>query len=511
MMSDKFDVAVIGTGPGGSVTSTILAMKGYRVVMIDREKFPRFHVGESLLPATQAIWEKIGIAERLQHSGHTFKYAGEFRIGRYPNNPDDVLRTIGYFHNVPRADFNERPYAYQVERAVFDHQLQQNAVDHGVTLWEETSVTEVVLDANGKATGIKLRKKGESERVLDVDFVVDASGRRVLMGRQLDCVTLDPVIKTSAVFGHFRGVTRDPGYRQGFFNGYFIPNGWFWFIPLCHDIMSVGVVQNQPATDSWSNDPEEVIRSTLNRYQFIQKRFKNAVQVGRIRRLKDLAYETKTFCGDGWLSVGDANFFVDPLYSSGVQVAHSTGEYAADVVDDFLKGNRDMRAIRRYEKWILDYRKRVFRPMRCFYRCMRNYKTIAGYVKSTGNWFNHFDNWFLRRACCWGTGRFHRHYWAIAMMSWTGNLSAWLAPRIGLGGWPRYENFPNPDPPLDIPKAPELSTMSDHDAEHVPITVRIAQQMMKTAPSGNGNGQGQPMSGDNGHGLRAEPEPMAAR
>lgn len=477
-----FNVAVIGSGPGGSVLSTLLAQMGHSVVMIEREQFPRFHVGESLLPASQSVWERMGIAEELQHSGHTFKYAGEFRIGRFANRPD-LYRTIGYFHNIPRSDFSARPYAYQVERAVFDKQLQDCAVRHGVALWDKTSVLRVNFDGD-RATGLALRRDG-AEQQLNVDFVVDASGRRCVMGRQLDCIELDPLIRTSACFGHFKGVQRDPGYRQGFFNGYFVPHGWIWFIPLANDVMSVGLVQNKPATDSWSNDPEETLLAAINRYKFIQDRFQNAVQVGRVRGLRDLAYETKTFCGDGWLSIGDANFFVDPLYSSGVQVAHSTAERAADVIHQFLTGNRDMQPIRGYERYINDYRKRVFRPMRCFYRCMRHYKTIAGYVKSTGHWFGDFDNWFLRRACCWGTGRFFRHNWTIQLMSLMGNLSAWGAPYVGMGGWGRYEDDPYTGPPLQIPKSPELEH-GGPDAQSRILTLRTELEpapMMEPEPS----------------------------
>ena len=451
MNNDDFDVVVVGSGPGGSVTATILAQKGYRVLIIEREKFPRFHVGESLLPATQPIWEQIGLAEKLQHSGHTFKYAGEFRIGPRPDQ-NRFYRTIGYFHNVPRKDFIQRPYGYQVERAVFDKQLQDNAVEHGVTLWEETAVTDVLLDDNNRATGLIVRRKDGPPEELNPSFIVDASGRRVMMGRKLNCVENDPIIRTSAVFGHFKGVQRDPGIRQGYFNGYFIPNGWVWFIPLANDVMSFGVVQNQPASDSWSNDPEEVMFSTINKYQFLQERFRNAVHTGRVRRLKDLAYQTKVFSGDGWLAVGDANFFVDPLYSSGVQIAHSTGARAAEAIDGFLKGGRDMTAIQKYNDYIIDYRRRVFRPMRSFYRCMRNYRTIAGYVQITGHVFGDFNTWFLRRACCWGTGMFHRHQWTIDIMSLLGNVGAWLAPKVGLGGWKAYERYQNPNPAIEIPK-----------------------------------------------------------
>lgn len=453
-MNNEFDVAVIGSGPGGSVASTFLAQKGYRVVMIERETFPRFHVGESLLPATQRIWEKMGLAGELEQSGHTFKYAGEFRIGHRPDRSDFTC-TTGYFHHIPQKDFPPRPYAYQVERAIFDKQLQDCAVRHGVTLWSETSVTEVLFDDRGRATGLRLRRDGREE-ILNPRFIIDASGRRALIAQQLGGIVHDPVIKTSAVFGHFQGVTRDPGWRQGFFNGYFVPHGWIWLIPLPDDVMSVGFVQNKPATDHWGNNGEEILLEAINRYQFVQERFQNAVQVGRVRMLKDLAYETKQFCGDGWLSVGDANFFVDPLYSSGVQVAHSTAEYAADIVDEFLKNNRDMAVIRRYERYILDYRKRVFRPMRSFYRCMRHYLPMYRYTRITGPVFNHFDSWYFRRVCVWGTGQFHRHNWAVQLFALVGNIYAWLVPKIGLGGWPMYEQYRNPNPPLKIPKSAAL-------------------------------------------------------
>lgn len=472
-----FDVAVIGSGPGGCVASTFLAQKGYKVLVLERETFPRFHVGESLLPGTQPIWERMGIADELQNSGHTFKAAGEFRIGRYPDK-SEIYSTIGYFHNVPRADMSPRPHAYQVERAVFDKQLQDCARRHGVTVWEKTKVQEVLMEGN-KAVGIRLLRDGKSETIRP-KFIVDASGRRHLIASQLDCIEYDPIIQTSAAFGHFKGVQRDPGYRQGFFNGYFVPHGWVWFIPLANDVMSVGTVQNKPATDDWKGkNGEEILLETINKYKFLQDRFKNAVQVGRVRQMKDLAYTTKTYCGDGWLSIGDANFFVDPLYSSGVQIAHSTADVAVDCIDEFLKNGRDMRALDKYREYIDDYRLRVFRPMRCFYRCMRHYKTIAGYVKSTGYWFNDFNNWFLRRACCWGTGRFHRHNWTIQLMSLMGNLSAWGAPLIGLGGWDRYTKNAYTGERLEIPK--------DSGGEHgsgddfTPMTIRDDEPIEESA------------------------------
>lgn len=454
----QFDVAVIGSGPGGSVAATFLQRKGYRVLLLDREQFPRFHIGESLLPATQLIWEKLGIAQTLEHSGHTFKYAGSFHIAPYPDR-DGTICTTTWSYNFPRPMMNPRQYSYHVERAVFDKQLQDMAVANGVTLWPQTAVEEVLFEGD-RAVGVRLRRNGENSRELRVPFVIDASGRRCVMGRQLGCIENDPVIKSSAVFGHFRGVRREPGYRQGFFNGYFIENGWLWMIPLANDIMSVGVVQNEPDNLAWSNNPEEVLLAAINRYKPVRERFQDAVQFSRIRSIKGLAYQTKTFCGDGWLSIGDANFFVDPLYSSGVQIAHSTGEKAAEVVDEFLRSGRDMRAIRRFETYIRRYRRNVFGPMRSLYRMMRHYRVIAFYVTSTGPWSNDYHNWFLRRINCWGSGFYSHYNWVSRILEATGNLSAWLYPPflrlMNADGWKRYERNPCREPPLMIPKDPAL-------------------------------------------------------
>jgi flavin-dependent dehydrogenase len=482
MEPTQFDVAVIGSGPGGSVASTFLQRKGYRVLLLDREQFPRFHIGESLLPATQLIWEKLGIAQALEHSGHTFKYAGTFHIAPYPDR-DSTMSTTTWSYNFPRRMMNPRQYSFHVERAVFDKQLQDMAVANGVTLWPQTAVEEVLFEGD-RAVGLRLRRNGEGTQELRVPFVIDASGRRCVIARQFNCIENDPVIKSSAVFGHFRGVRREPGYRQGFFNGYFIENGWLWMIPLAGDIMSVGVVQNEPENLAWSNDPEEVLLAAINRYAPVRERFHNAVQLSRIRSIKGLAYQTTKFCGDGWLSIGDANFFVDPLYSSGVQIAHSTAEKAAETVDDFLRGNRDLRAIRRYETYIRRYRRNVFGPMRSLYRMMRHYRVIAFYVRSTGPWSNDYHNWFLRRINCWGSGFYGHYNWVSRILEATGNLTAWLYPPLlrlmDADGWKRYERNPCREPPLQIPKDPKLlsedGSMTESGAQrprHAPAVDKV--------------------------------------
>ncbi len=478
MNKQEFDVAVIGSGPGGAVAATFLAKKGYRVVMIERETFPRFHIGESLIPATQGIWERLGMAQRMENAGHTFKYAGTFHIAPTADS-EMTTTTTTWSYNFPRKMMNPRQYAYHVERAVFDKQLQDVALENGVQLWENTSVDEVLFEGD-RAVGVRCRHKGEDPEELRVQFVIDASGRRCVMGRQLDCIEPDPEIKTSAVFGHFRGVQREPGYRQGFFNGFFVENGWMWLIPLANDIMSVGFVQNEPSNLDWSNNPEEVLLAAINRHQSIRKRFTDAVQVGRIRSLKGLAYTTRKFCGDGWLSIGDANFFVDPLYSSGVQIAHSTGERAANTVDEFLRNGRCPKAIQSYEKYIRRYRRRVFGPMQSLYRMMRDQYVVGFYVVSTGRWFNDYHNWFLRRINCWGSGFYDHYNWVARTLEYVGKIQAAAMPPflrlLGKDGWKVYNSRPVDGPPLEIPK--EMTHGDSPTPDVIPMPANIATDVL---------------------------------
>lgn len=457
MNHKHYDVVVIGGGPAGSTLSTFLARKGYSVLVIEREKFPRFHVGESLLPGTQLIWEKLGIAEPMQHLGHTFKYGAEFRLGLDPRQ-SDYDYTLTHFNNFPRNKIQERPFAYQVDRSDFDMFLLNHARKEGVTVFEEAVVKEVLWQ-DDKATGIRWRTKDGFEYVTEADCIADCSGRHAFIARNRQFLVPDQTIKTSAVFAHFKHVTRAPGAQQGYFTGYFIENGWMWFIPLHSDVMSVGLVMNQPGTDEWSKkSPEDILLSYINRYKFIRDRFEQAEQSSKVRMLCGLPYKSTRSTGDGWILVGDANFFVDPLYSSGVHIAFHSAEKAANAIDGFLQNNRNMNSFQHYEKWSRRYQFHVFTTMGIVYKMLKYQISIGSYVKLTGKYSNHWDNPLLRRLTAWGTGYFDQLHWAL-YCSWA--VSALL---IGIGqarekflnrpGWDTHAEFCS-EPPLTIPKSIE--------------------------------------------------------
>jgi FAD-dependent halogenase len=261
-----YDVVVIGGGPAGSTLSTLLVRQGYRVLVIEREKFPRFHIGESLLPSTQHIWERLGIAEKLQYLGNTFKYAGEIRFGTHPQQ-SGFEYSGARFNNLPRKSLQDRPYGYQVERSEFDLFLLNNARETGVVVCEEAVVKEILWadgdrpnQPDNRVSAVRWRTKDGTEHVTQTDCVADCSGRHAFIARNWQFLVTHLEIKTSAVFGTFKQVTRDEGIRQGYVQTYFIEDGWMWFIPIHPDRMSFGVVMNQTGTDWWSKkSPEEIL------------------------------------------------------------------------------------------------------------------------------------------------------------------------------------------------------------------------------------------------------------
>jgi FAD-dependent halogenase len=464
MNHTQYDVVVIGGGPAGSTLSTLLVRQGYSVLLLEREKFPRFHVGESLLPSTQRIWEKLGIAEPMQYLGNTFKYAGEFRIGLDPRK-SDYEYSINHFNNIPRQKLQERPYAYQVERSYFDLFLLNHSRQQGVTVFEEAAVKEVLWDKD-KATGIRWRSKEGIEYLTKAKFVADCSGRHALISRSRNFLVSHKTIQTSAVFGQFKHVNRDPGVRQGYFNGYFIENGWFWFIPLHSDIMSVGLVMNKPETDWWSQkSPEEILLTYINRYKFIRERFEDAEQFSKVRTLRGLPYTSKRAAGDGWLLVGDANFFVDPLYSSGVHIAFHSAEKAADAIANFLQSNRNLKSLKRYEQWGKKYQFHVFGTMSILYKMLKDRFAMETYIKLSGKYSNHWNNPILRRVNAWGTGHFDKFYLAL--------YSTWLfsalligvakvREKLGISGWDTHSEFCT-ESQIIIPKSAEFLDLEQAD------------------------------------------------
>jgi halogenation protein CepH len=324
------DVVVIGGGPAGSVVATLLADAGHGVLVLERERFPRYHIGESLLSATLPILDAIGATPLIERHGFLRKPGGTFQWGRQ-------REPWSFFF---REDPGGRPHAYQVVRAEFDKLLLDNARDHGADVREEHAVTAV--DTDGPTPVVHARAEGGAELRLSPRFVVDASGQAALIGHARGFRRFNEFFKNLAIFGYFRGAERLPGKLANHILSAAFADGWFWYIPLHDGTMSVGaVVDAKRWRDLAGADPEDTYRGLVARCPAIADRLGAATLVSPIHIIRDYSYDSTQLHGRGWLMAGDAACFIDPVFSTGVHLACLAGFLGARAIDGILGGTLD--------------------------------------------------------------------------------------------------------------------------------------------------------------------------
>ena len=323
MVDAKADVVVVGGGPGGSAAATLLARRGYDVVLLERERFPRDHVGESLLPASVPVLKELGVLPMMEAEGFLRKWGATMVWGR------DTAPWSWYFRETNRS----HPHAYQVWRPRFDQILLDNARSEGVDVREGHAVTEALWD-EGAARGVRYRTDGGAEGVVEAEFLLDASGQSGLVSRALKLRRWDTFFRNLAVYGYYRGSDRlpDPDETNIFIESY--QGGWTWNIPLADNLASVGAVVDSEAAQ------KGIAESGLG--AFFQEQVERAPHTSRMLAgaelvagpsvVKDWSYTSDRVAGDAWVLVGDAACFVDPLFSSGVHLALMSAVLAAAYV-----------------------------------------------------------------------------------------------------------------------------------------------------------------------------------
>ena len=335
------DVIVVGGGPGGSTTATMLARKGWRVVLLERERFPREHIGESLLPASMPVLQELGALEAVQAEGFLPKYGATMVWGA------DTAPWSWYFRETNR----HFPSSFQVWRPRFDQILLENARSNGVEAREDHTVTEVLFEdgdapgasdedgpVSGRVTGVRVTAGGRQE-TLTARFVVDASGQAALLGHRLRLRRWDSYFQNLAVYAYFEGGERlpEPDTTNIFIESY--PHGWFWNIPLHTGWMSVGAVVDKTVGQEGIRraGPQGFLQEQIAQSPATAKMLAGAKLVRGPVVLRDWSYVSTEVAGDGWVLVGDSACFVDPLFSSGVHLAMMSGVLAAAYVTTALK------------------------------------------------------------------------------------------------------------------------------------------------------------------------------
>ncbi len=320
------DVLIIGGGPAGTTIGSLLTGQGWRVVLLEQDHHPRFHIGESLLPMNLPILERLGVLEQVREIGVP-KYGAEFSsLGA------DKHETIFFREAIDPMP----PYAFQVKRSEFDELLFRNCAAKGVAVHEGTSVKDVVFRPGQTTQVHSIDERGES-RTWETRFLVDATGRDTLLSRKLGIKNKNPTHQSAAIFGHFEGVVRRSGQDEGNISLYWFDHGWLWMIPLRDGIMSVGAVCWPQYLKMRRSGPGDFLWETIRLCPGVHERMKNARLVGEARATGNYSYRASRMYGEGYILVGDAFAFIDPVFSTGVFFAMNSATLGADAVGAWLR------------------------------------------------------------------------------------------------------------------------------------------------------------------------------
>lgn len=341
------DVIIIGGGPAGSAMGSYLSMKGIDNIILEQAIHPRPHVGESMVTSSTRVFDEIGFLPKMEEAGFPHKYGAAWHP--IMNGDVDV-----HTSNEAAIEFREFPqegidqeYTYHVDRSKFDLMLLKHAEELGSQVYQGMRVTRVLFE-DGRAVGVQVRI-GDQDIEMAAKVVVDASGRNTLLGRQLRLKKNDPIFDQYAVHGWFEGVNRE-GPTGDFIHIYFLPveRGWAWQIPITDKITSIGVVTEREVFRRVRMDLKTFFGTYVASNHDLSNAMCHASRVNELKVEGDYSYSMENFVGDGYLLVGDAARFVDPIFSSGVSVALYSAKFAAERIQEAFSRN--------------DFSAEVFRP-----------------------------------------------------------------------------------------------------------------------------------------------------
>ncbi|MGZ3723581.1 MAG: NAD(P)/FAD-dependent oxidoreductase [Bdellovibrionales bacterium] len=325
MNVQKHDIIIIGGGPGGSHAATLLAKKGFDVAIVEREEYPRFHIGESLLPASMPLLKESGFYEVLNSGKYITKCGARFIDYR---NEDEVYFGFAEGFNT------DIPTAFEVERSHFDKDILAFAVKSGAKLYQPENVLEVDLLADG----VRIQT---DKHLFEAQYVMDISGRDSILGKRMKMREVNADLNNVAVFAHYKGVKRKPGRDEGDIIIGLLPNrSWTWIIPFKGDVTSVGVVAS--AKFAGNVDLEAYLNESLLQSETVKNLMKDSERCSEFRSIGNYSHTCKKFYGDRWILCGDAAMFLDPIFSSGVHMSLSSSTFAVETI---IKAFADKRSL----------------------------------------------------------------------------------------------------------------------------------------------------------------------
>ncbi|MDQ6808219.1 MAG: FAD-dependent oxidoreductase [Verrucomicrobiota bacterium] len=340
MADGLYDVAIIGGGPAGSTAATFLARAGRRVLVIEREKFPRFHIGESLLPFSMDAFRRLGVQEKLLAAGFMEKFGGEM-FGACSDEGVKFYFEDGFDARTDRS--------FQVPRAEFDKLLLDHARENGAEVREETAV-ETVSFSPDDAT-LRICGKDSAPEEVGARYVIDASGRNSILGNHFKLKKNYTHLQKISIYAHYEGGPRDPGRDGTLTRMVRAIDRWFWHIPLTDSRTSIGVVLDAATYKRSKLSPEEFLEQAIAGQPNLVRRLEGAHRASPVSVAADFSYRNTKLTGDRWMLAGDAAGFIDPVFSSGVFLAVLAGEEAAGILDVVLDQPRKApRLFARYER-----------------------------------------------------------------------------------------------------------------------------------------------------------------
>src|SRR5215510_3285839 len=328
---NNYDVIVIGGGPAGSTVASILAREGCKVVLFEKEKFPRHHIGESLMTDTYWTFQRMGFLEKLKSSAFTQKYSVQFA-----NQAGKESHPFYFFE----AIHNESAVTWQVTRAVFDKMLIEHATEQGADVHQGVAVKQVLFEGD-RAVGVDVKMKDGLSQTFYAKVIVDATGQSAILSNKFRWRVRDPKLKKAVLYSYYKGAHREKDINGGATLVLRTPKGsggWFWYIPLEDDITSVGIVANPDyLLKGRGQDLAKIYEEEIQKTEACRRRVAQGERVDKIYSILDYSYRSKRNAGNGFIIIGDAYGFLDPIYSSGVLLALKMAELAADAIHDAFR------------------------------------------------------------------------------------------------------------------------------------------------------------------------------